>query len=45
MKTALRILIVLCGPGFFVPANAAGLDQLKGFLDTNRSARGMFSRP
>ena len=25
-------------------ANAAGLDQLKAFLDTNRSARGMFTQ-
>ena len=44
MNTALRILVVLCGLGYFVPAQAAGLDQLKGFLDTNRSARGMFEQ-
>ena len=44
MKTAFRILVVLCGLACFVPAHAAGLDQLKGFLDTNRSARGMFEQ-
>lgn len=27
-----------------LPANAAGLDQLKTFLDTNRSARGVFTQ-
>lgn len=27
-----------------LPANAAGLDQLKTFLDTNRSARGAFTQ-
>jgi outer membrane lipoprotein carrier protein len=29
---------------FCLVANAAGLDQLKAFLDTNRSARGMFTQ-
>ncbi|MCF8177708.1 MAG: outer membrane lipoprotein chaperone LolA [Sulfuritalea sp.] len=42
MKTFLRSVCILCGLGLLVPAQASGLGQLKSFLDTNRSARGMF---
>lgn len=42
MKNFLRVFCVLCGVGLLVPVHAAGLDQLKSFLDTNRSARGVF---
>jgi outer membrane lipoprotein carrier protein len=44
MKNLLRLLCALCGSGCFVPAQAAGLDQLKGFLESNRSARGVFTQ-
>ena len=47
MKTfrlTLGALSALCGFGFLNPVNATGLDQLKSFLETNRSARGAFSQ-
>ena len=47
MKIFLRVrhaLGTLCACGFLTPVQAAGLDQLKAFLDTNRSARGMFTQ-
>jgi outer membrane lipoprotein carrier protein len=44
MKISLRFLCALCGCGFLVPAQASGLDQLKSFLETNRSARGVFTQ-
>ncbi|NJD35157.1 MAG: outer membrane lipoprotein chaperone LolA [Betaproteobacteria bacterium] len=44
MKIFLRTLCALCGFGFLASTQAAGLDQLKSFLDTNRSARGMFTQ-
>lgn len=44
MTTLLRALCALAGFAVAVPATAAGLDQLKTFLDTNRSARGMFTQ-
>jgi len=38
----------LCGAalafGFLTPVQATGLDQLKSFLDTNRSSRGVFTQ-
>jgi outer membrane lipoprotein carrier protein len=44
MKNFLGILCALCGYGFLVPAHATGLDQLKSFLEVNRSARGVFEQ-
>jgi outer membrane lipoprotein carrier protein len=44
MKTFLRVLLALCGYGLLAPVQAAGLDQLKSFLDVNRSARGVFTQ-
>jgi len=44
MKIFLSVLCALCGYGFLAPAQAAGLDQLKAFLDTNLSARGVFTQ-
>lgn len=44
MKIFLHVLCVLCGYGFVAPVQASGLDQLKSFLDTNRSARGVFEQ-
>ena len=40
MKRLLCIFGILIGTA--VPASAGGLDQLKSFLETNRSARGVF---
>lgn len=42
MKNFLHICFALCGAGFLLPVHATGLGQLKSFLDTNRSARGVF---
>ena len=44
MKNFLSVLCALCGYGFLVPVQASGLDQLKSFLETNRSARGVFEQ-
>ena len=44
MTNFLRILCIASAVGFLTPAWASGLDQLKSFLDTNRSARGMFTQ-
>ena len=44
MKNFLRVLCALYGFGFLVPVQAGGLDQLKSFLETNRSARGVFTQ-
>jgi outer membrane lipoprotein carrier protein len=44
MKIFLRVLCALCGAGFLAPVQATGLDQLKTFLETNRSARGVFAQ-
>lgn len=44
MKNLLRLLCALCGYGFFASVQAAGLEQLKGFLESNRSARGVFTQ-
>jgi outer membrane lipoprotein carrier protein len=44
MTNFLRILFIACAFGLLTPARAAGLDQLKNFLDTNRSARGVFTQ-
>lgn len=44
MKTFLRVLLAVCGCGFLVPVQAGGLDQLKSFLEANRSARGVFAQ-
>ncbi|MCK9381092.1 MAG: outer membrane lipoprotein chaperone LolA [Sulfuritalea sp.] len=44
MKTFLSVLFALCGYGLLTPVQAAGLDQLKSFLETNRSARGVFTQ-
>jgi outer membrane lipoprotein carrier protein len=44
MKTFPAALLALCGSGFFNPAQASGLDQLKSFLESNRSARGVFTQ-
>ncbi len=41
MKKFLAVLVVTL---HCLPAQAAGLDQLKTFLDTNRSARGVFTQ-
>lgn len=38
------LLCALAGYGFLAPVQAAGLDQLKSFLDANRSARGVFTQ-
>ncbi|MCF8151402.1 MAG: outer membrane lipoprotein chaperone LolA [Burkholderiaceae bacterium] len=42
MKNILHVFSVLCGVFFLAPVHAAGLDQLKSFLNANRSARGVF---
>lgn len=44
MKILLRVICALCGSGLLVPVQASGLDQLKSFLDTNRSSRGVFTQ-
>lgn len=44
MKTLFRTLSVVTGLAGAVPAAAGGLDQLKAFLETNRSARGVFTQ-
>lgn len=44
MKTFPAVLFALCGFGFFTPAQASGLDQIKSFLESNRSARGVFTQ-
>jgi len=44
MKIFLRVLFGVCGYGFLVPVQAGGLDQLKSFLEVNRSARGVFTQ-
>ncbi|MCX7180604.1 MAG: outer membrane lipoprotein chaperone LolA, partial [Proteobacteria bacterium] len=44
MKTFLRVLLALCGYGLLTPVQAGGLDQLKSFLEINRSARGVFAQ-
>ena len=44
MTNFLRILSIACAFGFLTPARASGLDQLKSFLETNRSARGVFTQ-
>ena len=44
MKNLLRVLCALCGYGFFSPVQATGLDQLKHFLGSNHSARGVFTQ-
>lgn len=44
MNTFLRVVCALCGYGLLAPVQATGLDQLKGFLETNRSARGVFAQ-
>jgi outer membrane lipoprotein carrier protein len=44
MTNFLRILFIACAFGLLTPARASGLDQLKNFLDTNRSARGVFTQ-
>jgi len=44
MKTFFRVLCALCGYGLLAPVQAAGLDQLKSFLETSRSARGVFTQ-
>lgn len=44
MKNFLCIICALCGGGFLLPAQASGLDQLKSFLETHRSARGVFAQ-
>ena len=42
MKRLLCLFCILAVPA--VPASATGLEQLKTFLETNRSARGVFSQ-
>lgn len=42
MKQLLCLFCILIGAA--VPASAGGLDQLKSFLETNRSARGVFTQ-
>ena len=44
MKISLHILCGLFACGCLLPAQAAGLDQLKHFLEANRSARGVFTQ-
>jgi outer membrane lipoprotein carrier protein len=44
MKIFLRVLFALCGYGFLAPVQAGGLEQLKSFLEANRSARGVFTQ-
>ena len=44
MKIVLRALCALGAFGFLAPVQAGGLDQLKNFLETNRSARGVFTQ-
>ena len=44
MKIFLRVLCALAGCGVLAPVQAGGLDQLKSFLDTNRSARAVWQR-
>ena len=42
MKRLLCLFCILAGHVF--PASASGLDQLKSFLETNRSSRGVFAQ-
>jgi outer membrane lipoprotein carrier protein len=44
MNISFRVFCALCGVGFLAPVQASGLDQLKSFLETNRSARGVFAQ-
>jgi outer membrane lipoprotein carrier protein len=44
MTNFLRILCIASAVGFLTPARASGLGQLKSFLETNRSARGVFTQ-
>jgi outer membrane lipoprotein carrier protein len=44
MTNFLRILCIASAVGFLTPAWASGLGQLKSFLETNRSARGVFTQ-
>lgn len=44
MTSLIRALGVLAGFCLALPAAASGLDQLKGFLDSTRSARGVFTQ-
>ena len=44
MKRFLCFFCAACGLGFLLPARATGLDQLRGFLEANRSARGVFTQ-
>lgn len=46
MTTLPRILLAAAGLAAIpaIPAMAGGLDQLKGFLDANRSSRGVFTQ-
>ena len=44
MKTSLPVLCALLGGGLWAPAQATGLDQLKSFLETSRSASGVFAQ-
>jgi outer membrane lipoprotein carrier protein len=44
MKISLPVLLAFGGYGFLTPVQATGLDQLKTFLETNRSARGVFAQ-
>ncbi|MBK9019616.1 MAG: outer membrane lipoprotein chaperone LolA [Sulfuritalea sp.] len=44
MNTILRAACILFFCVFFAPAQAAGLDQLKNFLESHRSARGVFTQ-
>lgn len=44
MKIVLRVLCALGAFGFLAQVQAGGLDQLKNFLETNRSARGVFTQ-
>jgi outer membrane lipoprotein carrier protein len=44
MTKSLRALCALAGLALAVPSIAGGLDQLKSFLDNNRSARGVFTQ-
>jgi outer membrane lipoprotein carrier protein len=44
MTKSLRALCAFAGLALAVPSIAGGLDQLKSFLDSNRSARGVFTQ-
>lgn len=44
MKIFLRVLLALGSYGFLTPVQATGLDQLESFLETSRSARGVFAQ-